>query len=442
MRAKLNATVMGTLQERHGLAPTPSGEDLSSPRSGGEGSPLVDLYRQAKEDASVRLQETFRDIMASPRDHEAAVQRAIAQTVAQVRLTPDQARRLRYELEADVLGAGPLQAHLDDPAITEIMVFGRSVWIEKGGRIETALPLESDHQAFQVAESLAQKAGKRLQRAKPLLNLTWRDGSRINLVHPSAGAGKVAITIRKRDRSQALELSDLVTARALSEAMAAFLIQVVRGRLNVLVAGSTGSGKTTLLRALANATFVEKTERVIVLEDTEELRLTHPHTVSLVAVDAGSTQDGGVKVTLRDLLLNSFRMRPDRLVVGEVRGEEALDAIEAAKAEHGGMLFTMHLRKPEELGPRMYWIAQHFGMGIDPDAMAKEVYDAVDIVVQTDKLRDGRRRVTQIVEPQPDGTMRVLFQWDKATDTHHPVQDLTAERHHRMAVMDDEDGQV
>ncbi len=187
-----------------------------------------------------------------------------------------------------------------------------------------------------------------------------------------------------------------------------------------------------MLRALANASLSDQSERVIVLEDTEELRLAHPHTVSLVAVDAGSERDGGVTITVRDLLLNSFRMRPDRLVVGEVRGEESLDAIEAAKAEHGGMLFTMHLRKPEELGPRMYWIAQHFGMGMDPDAMAKEVYDAVDVIVQTDKLRDGRRRVTRIVEPQPDGVMRDLFVWDPITDAHTAAELLSPERQRRM----------
>ncbi len=432
MRVQLKADYVALLQERHGIGKSESrlaSDDRLAPT---EGQPPSDVYRVAKEEASVWLQDNFRDIMANPREHEPAVQRAIAQTVTRVRLSPEQARRLRQELEADVLGAGPLQPYLDDPAITEVMVFGRSVWVEKGGRIESALPLESDRQAFQVAENLAQKAGRRLQRAKPLLNITWRDGSRINLVHPSAGAGKVAITIRKRDKSQALELPDLIASHALSDAMAEFLVWVVRGRLNVLIAGSTGSGKTTVLRALANASLSDPSERVIVLEDTEELRLAHPHTVSLVAVDAGSERDGGVTITVRDLLLNSFRMRPDRLVLGEVRGEESLDAIEAGKAEHGGMLFTMHLRKPEELGPRMYWIAQHFGMGMDPDAMAKEVYDAVDVIVQTDKLRDGRRRVTRIVEPQPDGVMRDLFVWDPTTDAHAAAELLSPERQRRM----------
>lgn len=431
MRAQLNADYVAALQARHGGQPL-VGTPAASPEETVDRTPGTDIYRAAKETASVWLQDNFRDIMAHPRANETAVQRAIAQAVTRVRLGPEQTRRLRQELEADVLGAGPLQVYLDDPAVTEIMVYGRAVWVEKKGRIEAVLPLESERQAFQVAESLAQKVGQRLQRAKALLNLTWRDGSRINLVHPSASAGKTAITIRKRDQSQSLALPDLVAMGSVSEDIAQFLVRVVRGRLNVLIAGSTGSGKTTFLRGLAEASFTDPTERVIVLEDTEELRLTHPHTISLVAVDAGSERDGGVKITVRDLLLNSFRMRPDRLVVGEVRGEEALDAVEAAKAEHGGMLFTMHLRKPEELGPRMYWIAQHFGMGMDPDAMEKEVYDAVDVIVQTDKLRDGRRRVTRVVEPQPDGSMRPLFVWDPVTDTHRVVETLSAERELRM----------
>lgn len=431
MRARMKSAQVMAVQEAHGVA---GGASLARD----EAVPAAittqgqDEYRLAKEQASTWLQDEFRDIMANPREHETEIQRAIAQAVTKVRARPESARRLREDLESEILGAGPLQQYLNDAAVTEIMVVDRSVWIEKGGRIEGVLPLESGRRAFQVAESLAQKVGQRLQRAKPLLNITWRDGSRINLVHPSAGAGKTYITIRKRDKSRALELSDLVQQDALSQDVADFLIKVVRGRLNVLISGSTGSGKTTLLRAVANATFTDPAERVIVLEDTEELRLVHPHTVSLVAVDAGNERDGGVKITVRDLLLNSFRMRPDRLVVGEVRGEEALDAIEAAKAEHGGMLFTMHLRKPEELGPRMYWIAQHFGMGMDPEAMEREVYDAVDVIVQTDKLRDGRRRVTRVVEPQPDGTMRELFNWDPTNDHHVALEGLSEERVRRM----------
>ncbi len=388
----------------------------------------VDPYQAAKTEAATWLYDHFREVMAQPRAHEAQVDRAIAQAVAQVRLNPEKARQLREELRATILGAGPLQPYLDDPTVTEIMVVGARVWVERGGVIVPALPLSSEQEAYTVAEDLAQKAGHRFQRAKPVVNLTWPDGSRVNLVHPMVSPRGACITIRKPDRSRALDLADLVQSGSLSEAIADFLVQAVRGRLNVLLAGSTGSGKTTLLRALANATFTDPTERIIVLEDTEELRLRHPHVANLVAVQAGDA-DKGVDVSLRDLFLNSLRMRPDRLVVGEVRGEEALDAIEAAKSEHGGLLFTMHLRAPEELGPRMYWIAQHFGMGMSEESLRREVYSAVDVVVQLDKLRDGRRRVTRVAEPDPaTGRMADLFRWTAATDTFAAVRTLSERR--------------
>jgi len=387
-----------------------------------------DRYTEAKRDAVAWLYDQFREVMAAPRQHAADVDRAIAQAVAQVRLAPEAGRRLREELRAEILGAGPLQVYLDDPAVTEIMVVDRQVWVERQGRLEPALPLASSREAFALAEDLAQKAGQRFQRARPLVNLTWPDGSRVNLVHPVVSPPGVCITIRKPDRSRPLDLPDLVAAGTLSEAAAAFLVTAARARCNVLLAGSTGSGKTTLLRALAHAALQDPQERVVVLEDTEELRLRHPHTVSLVAVRAGDG-DQGVDVPLHDLFLNALRMRPDRLVVGEVRGVEALDAIEAAQAEHGGLLFTMHLRTPEEFGPRMYWIAQHAGMGIGKEALTEEVYGAVDVLVHLDKLADGRRRVLRICEPDPaSGRMRDLFRWRAAADALETVAPLSPAR--------------
>ncbi len=421
MRAKLDLAVV-----RRNTGPDAA--EAAPPATPGVGAVEGDPYRVAKTEAATWLYDHFREVMAQPRAHEAQVDRAIAQAAAQARLNPGKARQLREELRATILGAGPLQPYLDDPTVTEIMVVGARVWVARDGLIVPVLPLPSAQDAYTVAEDLAQKAGHRFQRVKPVVNLTWPDGSRVNLVHPMVSPCGACITIRKPDRSRALDLADLVRSGSLAEAVADFLVQAVRGRLNVLLAGSTGSGKTTLLRALAHATFTDPTERVIVLEDTEELRLRHAHVVNLVAVQAGDA-DKGVDITVRDLFLNSLRMRPDRLVVGEVRGEEALDAIEAAQSEHGGLLFTMHLRAPEELGPRLYWIAQHFGMGMREESLRREVYGAVDVVVQLDKLRDGRRRVTRVAEPDPvTGEMPDLFRWDPRTDTFVGVRDLSARR--------------
>jgi pilus assembly protein CpaF len=371
--------------------------------------------------------------MARPRDHAAQVDLAIMQAAAQVRLPPDKGRQLREELRAAILGAGLIQQHLDDPTVTEIMVIGTGVWLERNGVVTAALPLPSAEDAYALAEDLAQKVGQRFQRARPLVNLTWPDGSRINLVHPMLSPRGTCITIRKPDRSRPLDLADLVAGGSLSAAIADFLVAAVRGRLNLCLGGSTGSGKTTLLRALAAAVLTDSTERVIVLEDTEELRLRHPHVASLVATQAGDAERG-VTVTLRDLFLNALRMRPDRLIVGEVRGAEALDALEAAKSEHGGLLFTMHLRAPEELGSRLLLIAQREGLRFDDAFLRREVYDAVDVVVQLDKLRDGRRRVTRVAEPDPEtATMRDLFLWDPETDDWTAPASLSAVRQRRLA---------
>ena len=385
-----------------------------------------DPYQQAREQASQWLHQNFQEILANPREHEVQVDTAIAQAVAQVRLLPDQARRLREELRSGILGAGALQKFLDDPAVTEIMVVDRKVWLEKDGKIIPALPLSSSGEAAAIAEDMAQKVGQRFQRARPMLNITWLDGSRVNLVHPSLCPKGACITIRKRDMSRPLELPDLVETRTLSGEVADLGVRAVRGRLNVLVSGSPGSGKTTLLRALANATFDDPSERVGVLEDTEELRLRHPHTVPLVALKTGDSESG-VAVTLHDLFVNALRMRLDRLIIGEVRSIEAMDAIEAAKTEHAGLLFTMHLRRPEELGARLYWISQKAGMGIEQDALIREVYSTVDLVIHLDRLRDGRRRVTRVCEPLGD-RMVDIFRWNARDDSHERVGDLSAER--------------
>ncbi len=384
----------------------------------------VDEYREVKKETLKWLNLHYRDILSNPRRYKADIERAIMMATSQSGVQPEQMKRLRAELMDSILGAGALQKFLDDPTVTEIMVVGAKVWTERDGVLSPELPLESAREGFAVADDMAAKAGYRFQGANPLITLTWEDGSRVNLVHTDCSPLGAAITIRKRDMSRPLELDDLVNlSHGLSAEIADFLKAAVAGRLNVLLSGSTGSGKTTLLRALANATFDNPNERVLVLEETEELRLRHPHTVNLVAKKATDGKSG-VGISMRQLFLHSLQMRPDRIVIGEVRGEEALDAIEAAKAEHGGMLFTMHLRNPEQLGGRMYWISQHFGMAIDKSELIREVYEAVNVVVQMDKLRDGRRRVTRVCEPV-GVNMVDLFKWDSSTDTHVKVNDLS-----------------
>ncbi|CAB1129463.1 Type II/IV secretion system ATP hydrolase TadA/VirB11/CpaF, TadA subfamily [Candidatus Hydrogenisulfobacillus filiaventi] len=385
---------------------------------------VSDAYLAARRAATDWLTRHYSGLLADPAGQERAVAEAIAQALAETGAPADLARRLRTDLWAAVLGAGPLQAYLEDPLVTEIAVTGTMVWVERAGRWHREPDLPSPEAAFRVAEDLAAKVGRRFQQAHPRVDLTWPDGSRVNLVHPALCPKGAVITIRKRNQGLALELADLVRLGVLTAEMAGLLVAAVRGRLNVLLSGSTGAGKTTNLRALANAALTDPAERVITLEDTEELRLVHPHTVPLVSTQG---QGNELTITLHDLFVNALRMRPDRLLVGEVRSVEALDMLEAGMSEHGGMLTTMHLEAPERFGPRLFWLAQRAGWDVSLESITREAYQVFGLVAHVDKFADGTRRVTRISEP--DGTgMRDLWRWDPEAGRHVAVGELSPAR--------------
>lgn len=402
------------------MAPAPAGEPAAG--MAGMSAATYDAYMAARALAAQWLVRHCTDHLLQPAAHREDLERDIARALAETHCRPDLARRLRTDLWAYILGAGPIQPYLDDPLVTEIAVTGRMVWVERAGRFERMPDLPSDEAAFRLAEDLAAKAGLRFQRAHPLVDLAWPDGSRVNLVHPMLSPKGAAVTIRKRNQAIQLELPDLVRLGVLTADMAALLVAAVRGRLNVLLSGSTGAGKTTNLRALANAALTDPSERVVVLEDTEELRLVHPHTVSLVSIRGSDTE---VRVTLHDLFVNTLRMRPDRIIIGETRGIEALDMVEAGLSEHGGMLTTMHLEAPERFAPRLFWLAQQAGWDISLQSLTEEVYDVFGLAAQVDKFSDGTRRITRIAEPL--GT-RMADLWRWTGDRYEQVGDLSAAR--------------
>lgn len=397
----------------------------------------ADPYLEARHAAFQHLNAHYQEAMVSPFDHELEVERAIAEAVAQGATSGAQARQLREDLAAHILGMGPLQIYLDDPRITEIMVNGRDVYVEKEGLLHPELPLPSEEDAFRLAESMAEKMGERFQLANPILDFTWKDGSRVHLTHPIISSKGVTVTIRKPDRSKPLDLASLVGYRTLSGEMAEFLVRAVNGRLNVIISGSTGAGKTTLLRALAHeALRPNPHERILVIEDTEELHLRHPHTIPFRAYTSKNKDEhGGRSVDVQELTKSSKRMRPDRVFVGEVRGAEAMDLLDVTQSEVSGILATIHLRSPEDLPKRMYFIGQRSGMGIDPDHMASWVYDTIDLVVHVSRDRLGRRRVTRVVELL-DGEMVDLFHYDPRTDAHTKVRDLSERRTETIAMND------
>ncbi|MEA2292707.1 MAG: pilus assembly protein CpaF [Solirubrobacteraceae bacterium] len=293
------------------------------------------------------------------------------------------------------LGLGPLQPLLEDPAVDEVLVSGLSpVWVERAGRLEqTAVRFASEAQLRDVIERVLAPTGRRVDEASPLADARLPDGSRVNVVLPPLAVDGPALTIR-RFRPRGFSGEDLVAAGTLTEPLLGFLARAVRARATLLVCGGTGSGKTTTLNALS--AFIGDGERVVTIEDAAELRLRQPHVVRLEA--RPPSLEGRGEVTIRALVRNALRMRPDRIVVGEVRGPEALDLLSALSSGHDGSLSTVHAGSPAEALRRLETLALMAGVGLPHDAIRQQVADAVDLVVFQRRLPDGGRTVTEVAE--------------------------------------------
>ena len=340
---------------------------------------------------------------------------AIHQAVMGQNLRKGDADALTEQLSDRLLGAGPLAPYFRNPAITEIMVVGRQIFVEEDGRIRRVAALPSLEAAIQLAQHLCRHEGREYKSSDPLMNFIWAiDGSRINLVHhdkaPTTGP---VISIRKPNDELPKALPDLVAADMFSAEAAEDLVAASAGRLNLLFAGPPGSGKTVAMRAIAEAA-IPPGERVITLEDVPELRLNLPHVVALVGQipqPTAAERALGV-VSLQDLYRNTLRMRYDRLLMGEVRGPEALDYLDALMASEGGGSVTAHLRTPELFIDRLYQISHMYGMGMPYDLIQRMVYGTFDLIIQVERDGMGHRHASRIVEVESDGTMRDLFLWD------------------------------
>ena len=298
-------------------------------------------------------------------------------------------------VERSALGAGPLQPLLDDPGVDEILVHGDgAVWVERAGRLErTAVRAGSEADVRGLIERLLAPAGRRVDEAEPLCDARLPDGSRVNVVLPPLAVDGPAVTIR-RFRPRGMAPEDLVAAGTLTEGRLALLAAAVRERRSILICGGTGSGKTTTLGALS--AFIGAEERVVTIEDTAELLLRREHVVRLEARPPGV--DGRGEVTIRDLLRNALRMRPDRIVVGEVRGAEALDMVQAMATGHAGSMSSVHAGSPAEALRRVETLALMAGTGLSLEAVRRQVAGALDLVVQQVRDPDGGRRITAIAE--------------------------------------------
>jgi pilus assembly protein CpaF len=299
------------------------------------------------------------------------------------------------ELADEALGLGPLEGFLADPAIDEIMVVdANTIYIETRGKVvKTDAYFTDDERVRAVIERIVTPLGRRIDESSPLVDARLRDGSRVNAVIRPLAIKGACITIRKFARSP-LVMADLIALGALTERMSQFLRRCVLAKKNIVISGGTGSGKTTLLNVLS--AFIPSEERIVTIEDAAELRLEQPHVVSLETRPAN--MEGKGQYTIRDLVKNSLRMRPDRIVVGECRGGEALDMLQAMNTGHDGSLTTTHANSSFEALSRLETLALMSGVDLPSRAIREQIGTSIDVIVQQSRFSDGSRRVSEISE--------------------------------------------
>ena len=299
-------------------------------------------------------------------------------------------------IDNEINGYGPITELLEDPNITEIMVNGKNeVYVEIDGQIsrDDSVSFINDEHIIRTIQKIVQPLGRTIDTANPMVDARMEDGSRLNAVIPPLSLKGPVVTIRKFRRDME-KIDDFLRTGSMTPYMARFLDAAVRAKLNIIICGGTGSGKTTLLNALSS--FIGDDERIITIEDAAELRLHQSHVIGLETRLVN--YEGTGEVTIRDLVINSLRMRPDRIIVGEVRGKEAFDMLQAMNTGHDGSLTTMHANSPLDALNRLETMVLMAGMDIPIKAIREYIENAIDIVVNISRLSDGRRKVTSICE--------------------------------------------
>ncbi len=306
-------------------------------------------------------------------------------------------QRIVTEIVDEAVGFGPIHPFLNDETITEIMVNGpNQVYVERSGKLErTDVVFRSDEHVLHIIEKIVAPLGRRIDESSPMVDARLPDGSRVNAVIPPISLVGPSITIRKFAKDP-FTIDDLINFGTLSLEMAAFLEAAVKARLNVVVSGGTGSGKTTTLNVLSS--FIPEGERIVTIEDAAELQLSQEHVVSLETRPANIEGKGAI--TIRDLVRNSLRMRPERIIVGEVRSGEALDMLQAMNTGHDGSLTTGHANSPRDMLSRLETMVLMAGMDLPVRAIREQIASAIDLIVQQSRLRDGSRKITHITEVQ------------------------------------------
>jgi pilus assembly protein CpaF len=332
-----------------------------------------------------------------PDQRQAVISTTLAEAYAQTRLQLSVSIRekLFQDIRDEILGYGPITPLLDDPEITEVMVNGpKKVYVEKQGLLtKTNIVFDDNEHVQHIIDRIILPLGRRVDADSPMVDARLPDGSRVNAIIPPVAIDGPSITIRKFSKDK-LSISQLIEYGSITAGMAEFLGACVIGRLSILISGGTGSGKTTLLNVLSS--FIPEEERIVTIEDAAELRLQQDHVVRLETKVANVENRGSVSV--RDLVRNSLRMRPDRIVVGEVRGGEALDMLQAMNTGHEGSLTTIHANSPRDAISRLETLVLMAGMDLPIKIVRQQVSSAIDVIIQQSRLRDGTRKVVAITE--------------------------------------------
>jgi len=326
---------------------------------------------------------------------KAALDRALQRE--DVRISPVERSKFVAEVLSDILGYGPLDGPLADPTVTEIMCNAfDQIWVERKGVIEpTDLSFTDDVQYRQVIDKIVSAVGRRVDESSPMVDARLPDGSRVNAIIPPLSLNGPTLTIRKFAEDP-YTVADLISFGSITMDLALFLEACVRGKLNVLVSGGTGTGKTTTLNVLSS--FIPERERIVTIEDAAELQLQQPHVVRLESRPANSEGKGEVRI--RDLVRNALRMRPDRIVVGEVRGGEALDMLQAMNTGHAGSITTVHANTARDALARLETMVLMAGFDLPVRAIREQIASAINIIVQLERASDGVRRIVSVEEVQ------------------------------------------
>lgn len=373
--------------------------ETATPGSVRASEALRELKQKVTADLYERVGNRITDSALGETELQDYVRSELRTVVAEqsVPLTSSERDRLIDEVMDDVLGLGPIQRYINDPSITEVMVNrADQVYVERNGRLlATETRFTSEDQLRRVIERIVSRVGRRIDESSPLVDARLSDGSRVNAVIPPLAVNGAALTIRKFSR-EALTVSRLIELGTLTPEMADLLRACVEARMNVIVSGGTGTGKTTLLNVLSS--FIPPSERIVTIEDAVELQLQQDHVIRLESRPPNIEGNGAI--TIRDLVRNSLRMRPDRIVVGEVRGGETLDMLQAMNTGHDGSLSTVHANTPRDAIARLETLVLMAGLDLPLRAVREQIASAVNLIVHLTRLRDGTRRVTHVTEIQ------------------------------------------